>query len=145
MHAQMGNNKIKKDQKPNCISEVPCKSRVLHVYPEHSTTKEVGRTLKSPLLPDPWTYPYITAYKEPACSSLESKQGHLLLVLFPSCYSMSPSKALPEFLISPLNNFYWLKSPRIQISKTCAKPAFSSSALNALYAPLETHHTWGSG
>ena len=38
-----------------------------------------------------------------------SKQGHLLLVFAPSCCSVSPSKALPKFLIWPLINFYWLR------------------------------------
>ena len=49
-----------------------------------------------------------------------SEQGNLLLVFAPSCCSLSPSKALPEFLIWPLVNFYWLKSSRTQV---CNSPS----------------------
>ena len=47
---------------------------------------------------------------------LESMQGHLLLAFIPLCCSMNPNEALLEILIWPLLNFYWLKSPRTQIS-----------------------------
>ena len=34
------------------------------------------------------------------------------------CCSISPSKGLPEILGQPFLNFYWLKSPRAQVTKT---------------------------
>ena len=48
------------------------------------------------------------------CPPLESQQRHLWLVFTALCYIMSSSKALPEFLVWPLNNFCWLKSSRTQ-------------------------------
>ena len=45
-----------------------------------------------------------------------SEQGKLLLVFTPSCCSWSPNKAFPQFLVWPLINFYWLRSPRTQVS-----------------------------
>ena len=35
-----------------------------------------------------------------------------MFVLTPTCWSRGPSKALPEFLVMPLINFYWLRRPR---------------------------------
>ena len=50
---QIMNNKIQKDQKPNChFWGVEGKIRVLHIIPAHSTTKEVGRPPKPPFQPD---------------------------------------------------------------------------------------------
>ena len=37
-----------------------------------------------------------------------NKQGNMLFVFAPSCYSRSPNKALPQFPIWLLVNFYWL-------------------------------------
>ena len=48
----------------------------------------------------------------------ETKQGNLLLVFTPRCYSTNPKKALPEFLTQPLITFYWWRSPRRQVSNT---------------------------
>ena len=68
--------------------------------PALNTTKGEGRLPKPPLRPDPWTHPY------PAHPSSGSQQGNLLLVLAPPCCSRSPNKALPEFLVWLLINFY---------------------------------------
>ena len=62
--------------------------------PAHNT-EGVGKTPKPPLRPDPWTHPY----PQPP---LQGK----LFVLAPPCCSRDPNKALPEFLIWPLINFY---------------------------------------
>ena len=62
--------------------------------------------------------PILTPFKEPGLSTSGSEQGNLLPVLAPLCYSRSPSKALPEFLVCSLINFYWLKSPRTQVGNT---------------------------
>ena len=62
--------------------------------------------------------PTRTPFKGSACPSSGSKQGNLLLVFIPSCCSTSPNKALSEFLVWPLINFYCLKSPRTQVGNT---------------------------
>ena len=41
-----------------------------------------------------------------------SAQGNSLLVLAPTCCSRGPSKALPEFLVWPLVDFYWLRKTK---------------------------------
>ena len=41
-----------------------------------------------------------------------SKQGNLLFILAPLCCSRGPRKALPEFLVWLLVNFYWLGEAR---------------------------------
>ena len=41
-----------------------------------------------------------------------SKQGSSLFVLTPCCFSRGFNKALPEFLVWPLINLYWLRWPR---------------------------------
>ena len=42
------------------------------------------------------------------CPQGTSKQGNPLFVLTPLCYSRGINKALPEFLVWPQVNFYWL-------------------------------------
>ena len=56
----------------------------------------------------PGPMPTITPYKEPAHPSLGSEQGLLLLVLTTPYCITGPNRALPEFLVWPLINFYWL-------------------------------------
>ena len=58
---------------------------------------------KLPLWHDPWTHPI-----QRTSSLLPSgnEQENPLLVSTPSCYSTSPSKALPEFFLWPLINLY---------------------------------------
>ena len=127
MHAQLGqimDKKIQKDQKsPTANSEEPgekqgpgSKSRVLHMHPAHTTTKGVGKPPKPPLWPDLWTRPYPHPIEGSSSSSLGSKEGNLLLVFTPSCCHRSPNKALPEFLVWPLINFFCLRRPRILVS-----------------------------
>ena len=111
---QIMDKKIQKDQKsPTANSEEPgekqgpgSKSRVLHMHPAHTTTKGVGKPPKPPLWPDLWTRPYPHPIEGSSSSSLGSKEGNLLLVFTPSCCHRSPNKALPEFLVWPLTNFY---------------------------------------
>ena len=114
-------NKIQKDQKPNCHfwgvgSKAGYWACTLHTAPPRGW----GRPPKPPLRPDPGSVPTLTPFKAPACPppTSEREQGHLLFVFAPMCYSTSPNKALPEFLIWPLINFYWLKSPRTQLGYT---------------------------
>ena len=110
MHARFGqimNNKIQKGQNPTAAFDWGWggRSRVLRMIPAHSTTEGVGRPPKPPLRPDPpLPSPYLRNQLTHA-PSLGSEQGHLFLVLTPSCCSMSSSKALPKFLIWPLINF----------------------------------------
>ena len=97
---------------------VGSKSRVLRMPPAHTTTKGVGKPPKLPLLrPTPGPAPTLTAYKESARPHLHppqgaNEQGNLLFVFAPSCCSRGPRKALPEFLVWHLSNFYRLRRPR---------------------------------
>lgn len=111
------NNKTKKDQKPKChFRGVRSKSRVMRVIPAHSLTGRCGGDhLSHPSGPTPFKGP-AHPHSEKSSPS-ESEQGKLLLVLAPSCYGMGPNKALIEFLVWPLINFYWFRSPGTLVSK----------------------------
>ncbi|KAM9042441.1 ferritin light chain-like [Megaptera novaeangliae] len=56
-----------------------------------------------------------------------SEQGSLLSVFPPSCCSMNTNKALPQFLIWPLINFYRLNSLRTQVGNKLAKEKHESA------------------
>ena len=114
-------NEIQTGQKPTATSEVGAKAGFVHMIPAHGTTKGVGRLPKPCLGPDPPTCstpPHLR--DQPAV--LGQEQGHLLLVVTPSRYSTSPSKALLEPLIWPLINFCRLKNSRTRVSNTSASP-----------------------
>ena len=119
VHAQLGqilDQEIKRrPKKPTATSEEPgtktgcrSKSRVLRMPPALSTTNGWAEHLSHPSGPTPGHTPTLTPHKEPACPPSGSEQGNLLLVFAPSCGGRGPNKALPEFLIWPLVNFYWL-------------------------------------
>ena len=101
VHAQLGqimNNRIQNRPKPH---PAPPRGYLGHlIHP-------------SGLTPGPT--PSLTPLRESAHTPSASKQGNLLLVFAPPapphCIK-GPSKALPEFLIWPLTNFYWLRKPR---------------------------------
>ena len=79
-------------------------SRVLHMPPAHNTTKV------TPLV-QPLTAPCPHPNKEPTCPhSGRTKETYCLFA--PHCCSRGHSKALPECLLWPLINFYWLMRPR---------------------------------
>ena len=92
------------------------------MIPAHSTTKGVGRPPKQllwlELLPISST---LTPFQGPASSPSGSEQENLLLVFTSLCCSRSPSKALSEFLVWSLINFFWLKSPGTLISNNTLK------------------------
>ena len=67
-------------------------NRVLHMIPECSITKGVGRP------PNPRTHPYTHPIQGKARPCLGSEQGHLSFVFTLSC-STNPNKALPESII----------------------------------------------
>ena len=62
--------------------------------------------------PTPGHTPTLPPCKEPAHSPSASEQTREGVVLAPSCGSRGPNKALPEFLLWPLVNFYWLGKAR---------------------------------
>ena len=68
-----------------------------------------------------WPTPTLTPLKGPAFPSSRNNKENLLLVFTPLCFSRSPNKALSKFLIWPLINFCWLKSPRTRVSNTCTQ------------------------
>ena len=88
-------NKIQRDQTPNCHF-LGARSR------SRCTTNRVGRPSKPHLWPKPWTHPYLPPFKGPVPPG--SEQGRPLVLVSPSSCSTSPRKALPEFLVWPLNN-----------------------------------------
>ena len=80
-------------EEPGAKAGVGSKSRVLCTSPEHSTTKGAGG-------PTSGHAPTLTPYKQPAHPTSGRERGKLLHV------SGGPNKALPEFLVWPLINFY---------------------------------------
>ena len=119
------NNKIQKDQNPNCNSwGARSKNRVLgakagycsctlHIAPPRRWADHLSHLSGQTRGPTPT----LTPYKEPACPLSQSEQETLFLVFSPSCCSRSPNKALHEFLVWPLINFYLLRRPRTQVGK----------------------------
>ena len=119
LHAQLRqimDNKIKRDQNPNChFWRVRNKSRVLCMPPAHSTTSGWADHLSHPssLTPE-HTLPSLHVRNKlvhPTLLQWAGKQGNLLSVLVPPCCSRDPNKASSEFLVWPLVNFYWLRRP----------------------------------
>ena len=96
------------------------------MIPTQGATKGVSRPPKLPLQSNPWICPSFHPFKGsgsplPPCGC-RGEQGKLFLVL--SCFSTSPSKALPEFLIWPVINLYWLKSTRTWVSNNFTSNKF---------------------
>ena len=85
-------------------------ARPLHTTPP----KGWADHLSHPASLTPGHTPTLTPYKEPALphSRGASKEGNLLLVPTPHCCSRSSNRALSEFLVWPLINFYLLTRPR---------------------------------
>ena len=76
-----------------------------------NTTKGWAKHLSHPSSWTPGHTPTLTPDKEvPSPSILASRQANLLLALAPSCnqWPKSPDKALTDFLVWPLVNFYSL-------------------------------------
>ena len=119
MHAAVGANsgqKIQRDQKPNChFWRARSKHRVLGTKagywtcPLHTTPpKGWAKHLSHPCSPTPGHTPTLTPCKDQASpSQWASEQGNLSFVLTPRCCSRGRNKALPEFLVWLLVNFYW--------------------------------------
>ena len=119
MHRQLGqimNNKTEKDQKTNYCFWGSGSNNSFCAWSLHVAPPGAGGPPQPPFWPNPWTAPTLDSFEGPTHPLLKSKQGKLLLVFAVSFCSPSPSKALPEFLICPLINCYWLKSPRTQVS-----------------------------
>ena len=84
---------------------VGSKSKVLRMPPAHTTTYGVGKHLSHPS----GDTPTLTPYKEPACPCSGSEQTRESVVCSRSpLLQQGPNKALPEFLVWPPVNFYWL-------------------------------------
>ena len=123
VYVQLGqilDNNIQKDPKsPTVTSEEPgaktgCREQKQGTAHAPCTQHHQGH-LSHPSGPTPGHTPTLTSYKEPACLHLGvggGEQGKLLLVFTPPCCSRGPNKALPEFLVWPLINFYWLKKTK---------------------------------
>ena len=96
----------KDTERPKSAQSVGNKSRVLSMPPAYNIVGGVSTTPKPPLRPDldhTLTSPHIMNKFIPSLGA--NRQGNLLLVLTP-CYSRGPSKALLEFLMWTLVNFY---------------------------------------
>ena len=100
-------------KKPNCHFE------------EAETKAEYCACLLHSMPPEGWasrlchpsSHPLNTSPPSPRMRKLYptqggSKQGNLLFILTPLCCSRGSSKALPEFLVWLLVNFYWLGEAR---------------------------------
>ena len=86
----------KQCREQKCMPPTPTAPKGWANHPSHTSSLSPGHT------------PTLIPYKEPTHPHLGTKQGNLLLVFAPFCYSRDPNKALPEFLDWPLINFYWL-------------------------------------
>ena len=121
-HAQLGqimDKKIQKDKnkKPTATSEEPGAKAgycacPLHTPPPKGWVKHLSQP--SGLTPGP--SPTLTPCNEPAHSPQRASKGTCCLFSLshppdPRC-SRDPNKALPEFLVWPLINFYLLRRPR---------------------------------
>ena len=119
MHVQLGqstNNKIQKSQNPTATSQVPGAKVGYHAWSLHTASaRRWADHLRQPSCRTHRSAHTLTPFKGPAHPLPGSEQGHLLLILAPSRGSTRPNKALPEFLIWPLINFYWLRSPRTRV------------------------------
>ena len=105
--------RYKKTKKPTATSEKPGAKAVYCECPVHITPpKAWANYLSHPPGPIPGHTTTLTPYKESARPHWASEKGNLLLVLAPPCCSRVPNKALPEFLVWSLINFYWLRRPR---------------------------------
>ena len=103
----------KRPKNPSATFEGPRAKAGYFACPLHTTPPKWWANHPShPSVPTPGHTPTLTPYKERARPRAGSKQGNLLFVLTPCCCSGVPSKALPEFLVWPLINFYWLRRPR---------------------------------
>ena len=101
------NNQIRKGPNPTASSEAPgTKAR----YCEWSLHRAPQNGARRP--PRPW----LSFTSPPPGSGRE--QGNMFLVFLHWCCSTSTGKALPEFLIWPLVNFYWLKGQKKKKSNT---------------------------
>ena len=111
VHAQLGqimDNKIQKDQKPNChFWRARGKNRVSGAKagyffttpcPLHTTPKGGAKHLSHSSCPIPGYTPTLTPYKEPAHPTSESKQGKLLLVFASAAAAGAPVKPCLHFL-----------------------------------------------
>ena len=70
-----------------------------------------GQTTQTPSGPHRSTPP-LTPLKEPARPPQRMSKGTCDLFSLPPAAAPVSTKALPEFLVWPLTNFYWLKCPR---------------------------------
>ena len=104
-------DKTQKDQKNSVApSEEPGVKAKYCAYPLYSTPPKVEQNTQS--IPLVWPLdPHLTSLyirSQLVLTQGASKQGTMFLVLIPHWCSRGPSKALPEFFVCPLINFYWL-------------------------------------
>ena len=87
----------------------------LHTPPPKGWAKPLSHPPARPL-DTPLPSPHIRNKLAPPRGA--SKQENLLFDLAPRCCSRGPNKALPEFLVWPLINFYCLRRQRTLVSNT---------------------------
>ena len=113
------------------------KAGTMHA-PALNTTRGVGKPPKPPLLPDPWTHPYLTPYKEPACCSAPTL--HPGGVTKRACYLISlPSPPLPHAPLpltaagAPINPCLKFLSGIQSISIDWGRPGTPVSSMSILH------------
>ena len=109
--------KQNKTKQPTATSEEPGakagvgrESRVLCLHPALSTTYRVGGSSRLPLAQALGTV--LAPHKDQLAPTVGSEQarGPVVCSWFSLC-SRGPDKDLPEFLVWPFINFYWLRKP----------------------------------
>ena len=113
------NDKIQNTKNPTVTSEMPRAKAGYSAWCLHTALPRGWADHLSRPLDPPLSSPCIRNQLAPPSGS---EQGNLLLVFTHSCCSMSPSKALPEFLVWPLINFYWLRRPRTVLGNILTLP-----------------------
>ena len=83
----------------------------------------------------------LLTFKEWACPHQRVSKGNCYFFLTPSSSSLSPNKALAEFLLWPLINFYWLRSPRTLVWRPRAEKSLKKISLSPCkHVPLRPRH-----
>ena len=91
------------------------------------------------MTPGPTTY--LLTFKECTCPHQRASKGNCYFFLTPSSCSLSPNEALAEFLLWPLINFYWLRSPRTLVWTPRAEKSLKKICLSPCkHMPLRPRH-----
>ena len=126
-------NDTKRPKNPAAAFEEPRDKQGTAHSPLHTTSpKGWTNHLSHPFGLTPGHTPTFTPYKEqahPLTQGASKQRADLLCVLTPPCCSRVPSKGLPEFLVWPLIDFYWLRRPWTLVGNTGTEAFWKASRI----------------